>query len=111
MKTLLNTLMFCAILYITIVALFSIKNGTVHGPEWLINSSIITIAIYIAYSMTWLFSILFMPKDKFDTSNPPNRKDKLYLELSDCDGMCKFCNPDLKFKCETLKNLPHDNHQ
>jgi hypothetical protein len=30
--------------------------------------------------------------------------DNLYLYLSDCDGMCNFCNADLKTKCDKRKN-------
>ena len=25
---------------------------------------------------------------------------RLYLNLSDCDGMCSLCNVDLKYKCK-----------
>lgn len=30
-------------------------------------------------------------------------KNKLYLSLSDCDGMCNHCGDKLKTACEKLK--------
>ena len=43
------------------------------------------------------------------TNNPiPSLKyklDKLYLELSDCDGMCEHCKPVLKSKCFRVKGI------
>lgn len=30
--------------------------------------------------------------------------DKLYLSLSDCEGMCNICNNNLKMKCDNIKN-------
>ena len=29
--------------------------------------------------------------------------DKIYLLLTDCDGMCNHCNIELKNKCESYK--------
>lgn len=35
--------------------------------------------------------------------------DKIYLSLSDCDGMCSHCSPPLlKSKCEKHKRNRHE---
>ena len=33
------------------------------------------------------------------------RLDKLYLHLSDCDGMCTHCHPKVKSRCYRVKEI------
>ena len=28
-----------------------------------------------------------------------HKRDQIYLDLSECDGMCEHCDPKLKVKC------------
>lgn len=35
----------------------------------------------------------------------------IYLSMSDCDGMCNYCDPHLKKLCQEKKQSPINNHQ
>jgi hypothetical protein len=46
-------------------------------------------------------------KDNYSKSmkNKLNILEKIYLNLSDCDGMCNHCEPKLKKICDKNKNI------
>ena len=41
------------------------------------------------------------------TQNIKDKLTRLYLKLSDCDGMCDHCDPVLRGKCDDRKQGRH----